>query len=55
VLYLGRLVHILFRVFLQGLIGKGYFITPVALGFCALLLVMFKDRPVKAGSPALCC
>ncbi len=37
-----------FRVFLQGLIGKGYFITPVALGFCALLLVMFKDRPVKS-------
>jgi S-DNA-T family DNA segregation ATPase FtsK/SpoIIIE len=37
-----------FRVFMQGLIGKGFFLIPVALGFCALILVMFKDRPVKS-------
>ncbi len=37
-----------FRVFMQGLIGKGYFFLPPALAFCSFLLVMFKDRPVKS-------
>jgi S-DNA-T family DNA segregation ATPase FtsK/SpoIIIE len=37
-----------FRVFMQGLIGKGYYFLPPALAFCSLLLVMFKDRPVKS-------
>ncbi len=37
-----------FREFMQGLIGKGFFFVPLALAFSALMLVMFKDRPVKS-------
>lgn len=37
-----------FREFMQGLIGKGFFFVPIALAFSALILVMYKDRPVKS-------
>ena len=35
-----------FRRFVQGLVGKGFFFLPVALLFCAAMLLFVRDRPL---------
>jgi hypothetical protein len=47
-LYLRRLVYFILQGIYAGAYRQGFFLIPVALGFCALILVMFKDRPLKS-------
>ena len=35
-----------FREFMMGLIGKGFYFLPVALAYCAVMLVYVRDRPL---------
>lgn len=36
-----------FRRFMQGLIGKGFFLLPAALAFCAVLLAAVRAKPLE--------
>ena len=35
-----------FREFIMGLIGKGFYFLPVTLGYCALMLLYVRDKPL---------
>ena len=35
-----------FREFMMGLIGKGFYFLPVALAYCAVMLIYVRDRPL---------
>ncbi|MBR4703057.1 MAG: DNA translocase FtsK 4TM domain-containing protein [Oscillospiraceae bacterium] len=35
-----------FREFVMGLIGKGFYFLPFALGYCALMLLYVRDKPL---------
>ena len=35
-----------FREFMMGLVGKGFYFLPVALAYCAVMLLYVRDRPL---------
>ena len=36
----------IFREFMMGLIGKGFYFLPAALAYCAVMLIYVRDRPL---------